>query len=47
MSKENKNEETSYEDKVEGRNSVLELLSSNRDINKILVQKGERHRFCF
>lgn len=32
-----------YEDKVEGRNSVFELLNSNRDINKIYIQKGERH----
>ncbi len=27
---------------VEGRNSVLEVLKSEREINKILVQKGER-----
>ena len=26
-----------------GRNSVLELLESERDINKILIAKGERH----
>lgn len=32
-----------YEDKIEGRNSVLELLSSDRDINKLYVQKGEKH----
>lgn len=32
-----------YEDKVEGRNSVFELLNSNRDINKIYIQKGEKH----
>ena len=30
-------------DQIEGRNSVLELLESNRDINKILISKGERH----
>ena len=30
-------------DQIEGRNSVLELLESNRDINKILIAKGERH----
>ncbi len=30
-------------DQVEGRNSVLELLESDRDINKILIAKGERH----
>lgn len=32
-----------YEDIIEGRNSVLELLASDRDINKILIQKGEKH----
>lgn len=32
-----------YEDKVEGRNAVLELLESRRDINKIYISKGERH----
>lgn len=28
---------------VEGRNAVLELLDSGRDINKIFVQAGEKH----
>ncbi len=32
-----------YDDIVEGRNSVLELLNSDRDINKIFVQSGEKH----
>lgn len=32
-----------YEDQVEGRNSVLELLESGKDINKIFVTKGEKH----
>lgn len=36
-------EENSYEDKIEGRNAVLELLNSVRDINKIFIQKGEKH----
>ena len=31
------------EDQVEGRNSVLELLESGKDINKIFITKGERH----
>ena len=31
------------EDQVEGRNSVLELLESDRYINKIFITKGERH----
>ena len=30
-------------DQVEGRNSVMELLESGRDINKIFIAKGERH----
>ena len=30
-------------DQIEGRNSVLELLQSGKDINKIYVQKGEKH----
>lgn len=30
-------------DIVEGRNSVLELLESGKDINKIFVAKGEKH----
>ena len=30
-------------DQVEGRNAVLELLESDRDINKIYIQSGEKH----
>ncbi len=33
----------SYEDQIEGRNSVLELLKSSKDINKLYIQKGEKH----
>ena len=36
-------EEKQYDDQVEGRNSVLELLESGKDINKIFIAKGERH----
>ena len=36
-------QEKNYDDQVEGRNSVLELLESGRDINKIFVIRGERH----
>ena len=36
-------EEKNYDDQVEGRNSVLELLESGKDINKIFIAKGERH----
>lgn len=32
-----------YADQVEGRNAVLELLESKKDINKIFVTRGERH----
>ena len=31
------------EDQVEGRNAVIELLESGRDINKIFILEGERH----
>ena len=37
--KENKN----FNDQVEGRNSVLELLESEKEINKIFITKGEKH----
>ncbi|MBP3502693.1 MAG: 23S rRNA (guanosine(2251)-2'-O)-methyltransferase RlmB [Clostridia bacterium] len=37
------NDENSYDDIVEGRNSVIELLKTDRDINKIFVQNGEKH----
>lgn len=36
-------EEPRFEDQIEGRNSVLELLESGKDINKIFVAKGEKH----
>ena len=32
-----------YEDQVEGRNAVLELLETDKDINKIFIAKGETH----
>ena len=32
-----------YEDQIEGRNSVLELLESGKDINKIYIAKCEKH----
>ena len=37
------NEEKKFDDKIEGRNSVLELLESGKDINKLFVTKGEKH----
>ena len=35
--------EKEYEDQVEGRNSVLELLESGKDINRVFIQIGEKH----
>ncbi len=35
--------ENSYIDQVEGRNSVIELLESGKDINKIFISNGEKH----
>ena len=37
------NDENTYDDIVEGRNSVIELLKTDRDINKIFIQNGEKH----
>lgn len=31
------------ENQIEGRNSVIELLKSGKDINKLYIQKGDRH----
>ena len=36
-------EQRKYDDQIEGRNSVLELLESGKDINKIFVTRGEKH----
>ena len=38
-----KNKDNLYEDMVYGRNAVLELLKAGRDINKIFVERGEKH----
>lgn len=32
-----------YEDVIAGRNAVMELLKSSKDINKIFIEKGEKH----
>lgn len=37
------NEEEIYEDIVAGRNAVIELLKSEKDINKLYIEHGERH----
>ena len=36
-------EEREFSDQIEGRNSVLELLESGKDVNKIFIEKGEKH----
>lgn len=36
-------EKNKFDDQVEGRNSVVELLESGRDVNKIFITEGERH----
>lgn len=36
-------EEKDYEDVVAGRNAVLELLKSGKDINKLYIERGEKH----
>ena len=42
LEKEEIAEEKEYEDHVEGRNAVLELLESGKDINKIYITSGEK-----
>lgn len=36
------NKEKSYDDQIEGRNAVLELLESDKDINKIYITAGQK-----
>ena len=36
-------EKNNYEDIIAGRNAVLELLKSGKDINKLFIEKGEKH----
>lgn len=35
-------EKKSFDDQIEGRNAVLELLESGKDVNKIYITRGER-----
>lgn len=35
--------EKRFDDQIEGKNSVLELLESGKDVNKIFVTRGEKH----
>ena len=32
-----------FDDQIEGRNAIIELLESKKDINKIYIAKGDRH----
>ncbi|MBP3596286.1 MAG: 23S rRNA (guanosine(2251)-2'-O)-methyltransferase RlmB [Clostridia bacterium] len=41
--REESKEEKVYDDVVAGRNAVMELLKSDKDINKIFVERGEKH----
>ena len=42
QSKKRKSEQIiEHDDQVEGRNAVIELLESGKDINKIYITKGE------
>ncbi len=43
MNKKEKNFEEAYQDQIEGRNAVLELLETGKDINKIFIASGEKH----
>ena len=38
----NEKEQRNFDDQVEGRNSVLELLEAEKDINKIFVTRGDK-----
>lgn len=42
MKKDQSKEKEEYQDQVEGRNAVLELLESGKDVNKIFIEKGEK-----
>ena len=41
--KKEKSFEEAYQDQIEGRNAVLELLETGKDINKIFIANGEKH----
>ena len=36
-------EEKNFEDQVEGRNAVIELLESGKNINKLYISNGEKY----
>ena len=41
--KEEKRTQSNFEDQIEGRNAVIELLESNKTINKLYIAKGEKY----
>lgn len=43
MNKKEENFKEAYKDQIEGRNAVLELLETGKDINKIFIANGEKH----
>ena len=43
LNREKEVKEKDYEDVVSGRNAVLELLKSDKDINKLYIERGEKH----
>ncbi len=43
MDRRHEEKEIVFEDQVEGRNSVIELLESGKDINKLYITKGEKN----
>lgn len=43
MNKKEKDFKEAYKDQIEGRNAVLELLETGKDINKIFIANGEKH----
>ena len=40
--KEKETVEEKYSDQIEGRNAVIELIESGKDINKLYITKGDR-----
>ena len=43
MERRHEEKEIIFEDQVEGRNAVIELLESGKDINKLYITKGEKN----
>ena len=41
--KEKDDQDRIFDDQIEGRNAVIELLESGKDINKLYITKGDKH----